>query len=71
MRVIPPTLAGLVALAVVSTQAAPKLSQQHWLPFNSPLSFDLGNQACGEGRRQALWRDWRGDWWWGACVANP
>jgi hypothetical protein len=22
----------------------------------------------GDGWHQAIWQDWRGDWWWGPCV---
>ena len=41
-----------------------------WRPLNPPLSLSLGDHACGDGWHQALWRDWRGDWWWGPCVPN-
>jgi hypothetical protein len=69
MRVIPPILAGLMALAAPSVQAAPNPSE-NWRPLNPPLSLSLGDQACRDGWHQALWRDWRGDWWWGPCVPN-
>jgi hypothetical protein len=70
MRVIVGTFAGLVALAALSAHAAPSPSKGNWLPLGAPLSFGLGDQGCGEGWHQALWRDWRGDWWWGPCVPN-
>jgi hypothetical protein len=70
MRVILPTLVGMVALASVSAHAAPSRNKENWLPLGAPLSFGLGEQGCGEGRHQALWRDWCGDWWWGPCVPN-
>jgi hypothetical protein len=70
MRIIGATFTGVVALAAVSSQAAPSTSNENWGPLGTALSFRLGDQACGEGRHQALWRDWRGDWWWGACVPN-
>ena len=70
MRAIPPMLAGFIALAAVTVYAAPNPSQENWRPLVQPLSFGLGDQACGEGRHQALWRDWRGEWWWGPCVKN-
>src|SRR5260370_10755270 len=60
MRVIPPILAGFVALMGISVQAAPNPNRDNWLPLSAPLSFSLGDQACGDGWRQALWRDWRG-----------
>ena len=69
MRVIPPILAGLMALAAPSVQAAPN-PNENWRPLYPPLSLSLGDHACGEGWHQALWRDWRGDWWWGPCVPN-
>jgi hypothetical protein len=69
MRVIPPILAGLMALAASSVQAAPT-PNENWRPLNPPLSLNLGDHACGDGWHQALWRDWRGDWWWGPCVPN-
>jgi hypothetical protein len=69
MRVIPPMLVSL-ALAAVSVHAAPSPNQENWRPLERPLSFSLGDQACGEAWHQALWRDWRGNWWWGPCVPN-
>ena len=70
MRIIVATFTGLVALAAVSTQAAPNPNQQNWQPLGPAVTFRLGDQVCAEGFHQALWRDWRGDWWWGPCVPN-
>jgi hypothetical protein len=70
MRAIAPLLAGFLALAAVSTQAAPSNSNENWRPLGPVLSFSLGAQVCGDGWHQALWRDWRGDWWWGPCVPD-
>jgi hypothetical protein len=70
MRVIPPILAAYTALAAVSAQAVPNPNLENWLPLGSALSFGMGDQGCGKGWHQALWRDWRGDWWWGPCVPN-
>ena len=70
MRVFPPIFAALTALAAATAQAAPNPNQENWLPLGPALSFGLGEQACGDGSHQALWRDWRGDWWWGPCVPN-
>ena len=70
MRVIPPIFAALTALAAVSAQAAPNPNLESWRPLGSALSFGLGDQGCGMGWHQALWRDWRGEWWWGPCVPN-
>ena len=70
MRIIVATFTGLVALAAVSTQAAPNPNQQNWRPLGPAVTFRFGDQVCAEGFHQALWRDWRGDWWWGPCVPN-
>ena len=70
MRVISPSLAGFMALAAVSTQAVPSINNAHWRPLRPALSFSLGDQCCGAGWHQALLRDWRDDWWWGACVPD-
>jgi hypothetical protein len=70
MRVFPPLITGLVALAAVSAQAAPSANDGHWRSLGAVLSFDLGDHACGEGWHQPLRRDWRGDWWWGPCVPD-
>ncbi len=70
MHVIVPILAGLAAMAATSAQSAPSLNKENWLRLGAALSFGLGDQACGEGWHQALWRDWRGGWWWGPCVPN-
>jgi|SRR5215471_1907284 len=72
MRAIAPLLTGLLALAAVSTQAVPSVNNEnwHWRSLDPGLSFDLGDQGCGEGWHQALWRDWSDDWWWGPCVPD-
>ena len=68
MQAIAPMIVGFVALTAVSVQAAPSPNQENWGLLGRPLSFTLGDQACGEGWHQALWRDWRGGWWWGPCA---
>ena len=70
MRVIVATFMGLVALAVAPVQDAPNPDKDNWVQLGAARSFELGDQACGGGRHQALRRDWRGDWWWGPCVPN-
>jgi hypothetical protein len=71
MRTMITTLAGLMTLAAVSAQAAPNPSNENWVRLSpTALSFGLGDQGCGDGWHQALWRDWRGDWWWRPCVRN-
>ena len=70
MRVIPVVLAALTASAVSSAQAAPNPNLENWLPLGPALSFALGDQGCGNDWHQALWRDWRGDWWWGPYVPS-
>ena len=34
------------------------------------LRRDHVSAAEHRASRSALWRDWRGDWWWGPCVPN-
>ena len=70
MRIIVATIAGLLAAASVSAKTLPKPDIEYWRPLGPMLSLALGDQACGQGRHQALRRDWRGDWWWGPCVSN-
>ena len=70
MRATITTVAGLLVLGTVSAWAAPSPKQEYWHPIARPLSFALGDQGCGEGWHQALWRDWRGEWWWGPCVPD-
>jgi len=70
MRIIVATFTGMIALAAASVQSAPSANNENWRPLGTALAFRLGDQGCGEGRHQALWRDWRGDWWWGPCVPN-
>jgi hypothetical protein len=70
MRAISPIFAAFTALAVVSAEAATNPNQGMWHPLGPTLSFALGDHGCGDGWHQALWRDWRGDWWWGPCVQN-
>jgi hypothetical protein len=70
IHIIGATFTGLAALAAVSAQGTPSISNENWRPLGTALSFSLGDQACGEGWHQALRRDWRRDWWWGSCVPN-
>ena len=70
MRIIVAAITGLIALATASPQAAIIVSNENWRPLRAPLSLSLGDQACGGGWHQALWRDWSGDWWWGPCVPD-
>ena len=68
MRVIVTMLVGVAAIAAASVQAAPSQDKETWLQLNTPLSFDLGDHACGHGSHLSLRRDWQGNWWWGPCV---
>jgi hypothetical protein len=70
MRVVLPTLAVVLASAALLTHVALNPNEESWLTLSARLSFWLTEQACGEGWHQALWRDRRGDWWWGPCVPN-
>jgi len=66
----PPLAAGMGALEVVSVRAVSSSKNENWRPLNTALSFGLGDQACADGWHQALWLDWRDEWWWGPCVPN-
>ena len=68
MRTMIATLAGLVALAAVSVQAAP-LAPAEALPVEvgSGPSIELVRQGCGWGWHRGGWRD---HWHWGRCVPN-
>lgn len=63
------TLAGLM-LATMSAQGTQNMTSDNWGRLGSAISFGLGDQGCGEGRHQALRRDWRDEWYWGPCVPN-
>ena len=62
------SLIGLAALAAGPVQAVPNSDKDNWVQLGAARSFELGDQACAVGWHQSLWRDWRGDWWWGPCV---
>ena len=66
----PPLAAGMGALGVVSVRAVSSSKNENWRPLSAALSFGLGDQACADGWHQALWLDWRDEWWWGPCVPN-
>jgi hypothetical protein len=70
MRIIVAAFTGLLAAASVAAKTAPHPDTEYWRPLGTTLSFALGDETCGQGRHQALRRDWRGDWWWGPCVPN-
>lgn len=69
MRAVLPMLVAAAALAL-SVEVDPSPPRETWRPPATPTLFSLGNHGCGDGWHQALWRDWRGDWWWGPCVPN-
>jgi hypothetical protein len=70
MSIVPPPLAGMGALKAASVHAVSSSKNENWRPLDTALSFGLGDQGCGDGWHQALWRDWRDEWWWGPCVPN-
>ena len=67
IRILLASVAGLAALSAVSAQSA---QDESWRQRSFAVVFGLGDQKCGEGWHQALWLDWRGEWWWGPCVVN-
>ena len=69
MRIIIATCAGLVALSVISVQAAPlppTKADPTQLAISRPV--ELAAQGCGYGYRRTLWQDEWGYWHWGRCV---
>jgi len=69
MRASLPMVVAALALTV-SVDADLSAKRETWRPLVTPMIFSLGDHGCGDGWHQALWRDWRGDWWWGPCVPN-
>src|SRR5215831_17719678 len=69
IRALLPMLVAVIALAT-SVEVDPGPKRQTWRSLTTPMIFNLGDRGCGDGWHQALWRDWRGDWWWGPCVPN-
>jgi hypothetical protein len=69
MRMIVATLAGLVALAGVSVQAAPRAPAKV-LPVEvgDAPSIELVRDGCGYGYYRTRWQDGWGYWHWGRCV---
>jgi hypothetical protein len=55
-------------MAALTAQAVVGSGDEYWHPIESVWSFRLGDHGCGDGWHQALWLDWRGEWWWGPCV---
>jgi hypothetical protein len=59
MCVIPPILAGSMALAAPSVHAA-RNPNENWRPLSTVLSFELTeDEACGYGAHQILLRSGR------------
>jgi hypothetical protein len=57
-------------MAAARAQVTSSSKKEYWRPLGNALTFELGDQGCGDGWHQALWLDWRGEWWWGPCVPN-
>jgi hypothetical protein len=70
MRMILPTLLGLVALASLAAQPTPNPNEQSWLQLGAALPFAMGADGCAYGAHRKLWRDWLGQWHWGQCVPD-
>jgi len=62
MRAIILAFATGMDLAATSAAAATRPAQEKWYPFGAALSSRLGDQACGDGCHQTLWRGWRANW---------
>jgi hypothetical protein len=71
MRKMVPALAGLLALAAVSAQAAPLPPAKATLvELGTAPPIELVRQGCGWGGHRVHWRDRWGYWHWGHCVPN-
>lgn len=71
MRITIATLAGLVALATVSVQAAPFVPKKALPPeLSAGPPIEQVAQGCGSGWHRHHWRDYWGRWHWGRCVPN-
>jgi hypothetical protein len=68
MRVTPAMFVGLVALATVSVQAAPK--KVNWVDLGATPPLDLVAQSCGHNWLRTRSRDHWGYWHWGHCIPN-
>jgi hypothetical protein len=71
MRTMVLTLAGLVALATVSVEAAPIAPARATpaeLGYAPPI--ELVREGCGWGWHRGHWRDRWGYWHWGRCLPN-
>jgi hypothetical protein len=69
MRTVVTALAGLIALAAVSTRAtpvAPTQSTEAELGASRPI--ELVAHGCGYGQQRTQWQDQWGRWHWGRCV---
>jgi hypothetical protein len=71
MRTIVSTLAGLVALAAVSADAAPlALAKSTVAELGISPPLELVRDGCGHGWHRHHWLDRWGYWHWGRCVPN-
>jgi hypothetical protein len=71
MRTMVATLAGLLTLAAVSSQAAPfPPAKAAPVELGTAPSIELVRQGCGWGGHRVHWRDRWGYWHWGHCVPN-
>jgi hypothetical protein len=71
MRTMVPTIAGLLALAAVSAQAAPLPPAKATLvELGTAPPIELVRQGCGLGWHREHWRDRWGYWHWGSCYPN-
>jgi hypothetical protein len=69
MRTMIALLAGLVALATVSAQAAPiPPAKANPAELSSAPSIELARQGCGWGWHRGHWRDRWGYW---HCTVRP
>ena len=69
MRTVVTTLAGLIALAVISARTTPAAPTE-WIKAERQAGppIELVAHGCGYGQRRTQWQDQWGQWHWGRCV---
>jgi hypothetical protein len=70
MRTTIAALAGLVALAAISVQAAPVIPVKETAAGRSATPIEPVRDGCGYGYYRTRWQDGWGYWHWGRRVAK-
>ena len=69
LRTMIATFAGVMALAAISSYAAPiPPAKTPQTELGASRSIELAAQGCGYGYKRTQWQDEWGRWHWGRCV---